>query len=95
MGRPKYKLIDEEGTEIDNGRPFNLKCCDCGLIHRVCVYTDRARKGVIIGIAMERDDRKTGAERRQMRKRKEGLFAVGMKGPITKQARLKLAAKAL
>lgn len=86
--RHKYKQIGENGTTIHNKVRFFLKCCDCGLVHQVCIVATLPRRRSI-GIAMKRDDRKTSAERRQMARRKEGLFVVGFAGPITKRDRIK------
>jgi len=86
--RSKYEKIQEEGTTVKNGHPFFIKCCDCGLVHKLCLFTERKYRGSPVGVAMKRDDRRTAAVRRQMSIAAEGLFEAGFRKPITKAARL-------
>jgi hypothetical protein len=62
--------FDREGFEIRNKVIFKLACCDCGLVHRVAIAAPILRKGVKIGIAVERDIRATAAKRRAVKKTK-------------------------
>jgi len=65
--------VNGEGWEIQNRVPFRISCCDCKLVHNVVVSSSRLRKGVVIGIAAERNERATGQKRRS---RKEKDHAV-------------------
>ena len=67
----KYEVLtDGDGWAVKNGKRFRMACCDCGLVHNMIVYTEHLRKGRLIGMATERNERSTGQKRRHMKKRK-------------------------
>lgn len=45
------QLIDGVGISLESNKPFLFKCCDCGLIHKMVIVTE---KDEIIGFAVER-----------------------------------------
>jgi hypothetical protein len=57
---------DGEGWEVKSKVPFQITCCDCGLVHTLVIVA--GREGAVIGIAAKRDNRCTGQRRRQLRK---------------------------
>lgn len=56
---------DGEGIEFKSGERFKFACCDCGLVHEICLVS-RGRK---IGMAIKRNQRATAAKRRQRKRR--------------------------
>lgn len=56
---------DGEGFTIRNREPFRIGCCDCGLVHNLVVVVRGRRRGFILGIAAERNERATAAKRRK------------------------------
>jgi hypothetical protein len=67
----KYvKREDGEGWEIKNRIPFKIGCCDCGLVHNLVIVAPKMRKGAVLGIAAERNERATGQKRRHIVKNK-------------------------
>lgn len=58
------KRKDGEGFNIRNREVFRLGCCDCGLVHNLVVSVRGKRRGFILGIAAERNERATAAKRR-------------------------------
>lgn len=59
----RYKQVhDNVGFAMKSGEVFKLACCDCGLVHRVVMVSNR--KGEI-GVAMKRDKRATAGRRRR------------------------------
>lgn len=59
------KRENGEGWEIKNRIPFRIGCCDCGLVHNIVIVAPGKRKGSILGIAAERNERATGQKRRK------------------------------
>jgi len=59
---------DGEGWEVKSKVPFQITCCDCGLVHTLVIVA--GRKGAAIGIAAERNNRSTGQRRRQLKAKK-------------------------
>lgn len=57
---------DGEGWHVESRVPFQITCCDCGLVHTLVLVA--GKKGAKIGIAAKRDNRCTGQRRRQMGK---------------------------
>ena len=47
------QIEDSVGFEIESEEVFKLKCCDCGLVHKVVLVS---QDGESIGVAMERQD---------------------------------------
>lgn len=65
MKKVKYiQRYNDEGFAIRNREMFLLRCCDCGLVHKMVVSSLKQRRGSIIGIAATRDNRRTAASRR-------------------------------
>lgn len=59
----KYKnLHDYDGVDLKSKEIFKLSCCDCNLVHRICIVSDK--KGNI-GFSLVRDKRATAAKRRK------------------------------
>jgi len=56
-----------EGFAVKNRIPFRLGCCDCGLVHNLVLHVRGRRRGFVIGIAAERNERATAAKRRTVR----------------------------
>lgn len=56
----KIQVIDGQTVELDNEEVFYFSCCDCGLVHKVCIAIERNGK---IGIAMERNLEQTRRSR--------------------------------
>jgi hypothetical protein len=56
---------DGEGFTVRNREVFKLACCDCGLVHNFSLYVPGKRRGTVIGIAAERNERATAAKRRK------------------------------
>lgn len=66
MNKPRYtQRIDGEAFTVPAEQITLLACCDCGLVHRVVYATGDG----VVGIAAERDNRRTAQRRRWMRKR--------------------------
>lgn len=60
-----YRVLkDYEGVEFRSGEVFRFACCDCGLVHNVCLVS-HGRK---IGMAVKRNKRATTARRRSVGK---------------------------
>lgn len=65
MPRAKYiQRYDNDGWTIKNREVFLVRCCDCGLVHKLLVNAPKHRKGSILGIAAARDNRRTANSRR-------------------------------
>lgn len=47
----EHVLTDGEGVELASGEIFNLRCCDCGLVHRVVIVSQDDKP---VGLALER-----------------------------------------
>jgi len=60
------KRENGEGWEIKNRIPFKISCCDCGLVHNLVIVAPNTRKGAVLGIAAERNERATGQKRRHL-----------------------------
>ena len=56
---------DNEGWEEKSKVPFQITCCDCGLVHTFVLVA--GRKGTPIGIAAKRDKASTAQRRRQLK----------------------------
>ncbi len=56
-----------EGWTVKNRIPFYIRCCDCGLVHRMVVVAEGKRKGALLGIAAERNAKRKGANNEQAR----------------------------
>lgn len=57
---------DGEGWSIRNREIFRLACCDCGLVHNLVIAISGKRRGTIIGISAERNERATAQKRRKL-----------------------------
>lgn len=63
MSKRKYvPLEDGDGLSLENGEVFFLSCCDCGLVHKMAVVSQK--RGKEIGLALMRDKRRTAQLRR-------------------------------
>jgi len=62
------KRENGEGWTIRNREPFRVACCDCGLVHNIVIASLDKRKGAVLGIAAERNERATAAKRRRKEK---------------------------
>lgn len=61
----KYiKRKDGDGWSVKNRIPFRISCCDCGLVHNLVLHVRGRRRGFVIGIAAERNERATAAKRK-------------------------------
>lgn len=58
------KRVNGEGWTVKNRIPFRIGCCDCGLVHDIVVCVNSKRRGSVIGIAAQRNERATGQKRR-------------------------------
>jgi len=58
------------GDEWEDCEDIRLACCDCGLVHDIYF---RARRGKAQW-RIDRNNRSTGQLRRNMKRRKEGIF---------------------
>lgn len=45
------QIVDGEGFYLKSEEVFKLKCCDCGLVHKMVLVSE---DGNDIGVAMER-----------------------------------------
>lgn len=61
MSRRYIQRKDNEGWEVKSKTPFQIACCDCGLVHTFVLVA--GKKGEPIGIAARRDNRATGQVR--------------------------------
>lgn len=65
MSRSRYiQRQDGEGWAVYSKVPFQITCCDCGLVHTMVLVA--GRKGSPIGIAAKRDVRCTAQRRRHV-----------------------------
>ena len=65
--RSRYiKRIDGIPWVEQSGTPFQIACCDCGLVHTMVLVS--GPKGTPIEIAAKRDPRSTGQRRRHLSK---------------------------
>lgn len=65
MKRSRFiQRYDGEGWDQKDGQPFNMVCCDCGLVHTVVVMAGKEKDKGLIGFAVKRDNRSTGQRRR-------------------------------
>lgn len=60
MRRKEYILRDGERFEVKSGEVFEFSCCDCGLVHRMCIAKERNGK---LGFAIERELKRTQRKR--------------------------------
>lgn len=61
----KYEQrYDDLPFHIQIGVPHFLRCCDCGLVHKIVLKIPKVRKGTLISMTATRDMRKTAAGRR-------------------------------
>ena len=59
--RKTHVLKDGERFEVNDQEVFEFSCCDCGLVHRMCIAKERNGK---IGFAIERQLQATQRKRR-------------------------------
>lgn len=57
---------DGEGWAEKSKVPFQIICCDCGLVHTMVVVA--GRKGAPVGIAAKREPKLTTARRKALKK---------------------------
>lgn len=57
--------VNGEGFAVKNRTVFRLSCCDCGLVHNLVLHVRDRKRGFLIGIAAERNERATSAKRRK------------------------------
>jgi len=67
MSRRYIQRKDNEGWTVNSKVPFQISCCDCGLVHTFVLVA--GKKGTPIGIAAKRDNRATGQRRRHQQKK--------------------------
>jgi len=66
------KLYDGDGLEFSGRRTIHhLKCCDCGLVHRIELTISRRKKKTKVRIRFWRDERATAQGRRRKREAKQ------------------------
>lgn len=68
----RYPVVQDGDAlpfDLDDGEIFKLACCDCGLVHDMCVRIVDGR----VGLAMRRNARATAAKRRKTKRQAAGL----------------------
>ena len=65
MKRSRFiQRYDGEGWAQKDGEPFDVACCDCGLVHTFVIVVGKEEDKGLIGIATRRENRSTGQRRR-------------------------------
>ena len=73
-----YRIVfDGDWVEPSDPNDYRLACCDCGAVHKLRFEINDHRINMEkhrLTIRFEKDYRATGQRRRQMKRRKEGLW---------------------
>jgi hypothetical protein len=64
-GKHEIVMRDGDGVSLRSGRVFQLRCCDCSLVHDVVI---KSGKGGWIGLALRRNKRVTAIRRKHVSK---------------------------
>lgn len=62
MANRRYEqLYDEQGIELESGKPIRFACCDCGLVHDMVIVSADSKP---VGFAVRTNRRSTAGRRR-------------------------------
>ena len=73
----QIQRYDNEWVDVTHGQL--LACCDCGLVHDINYHIIESSDGIHILRSAVRHSKATGARRRSLRMKKEGLWSDDMK----------------